>query len=117
MYEYHQATGKLYLDGELLATGYAGYGEGKNNPAMEGKQMVGPIPKGIYSIGKSYRHPVLGPITMNLVPDKDNKMFGRSAFRIHGDNKNGTASRGCIVLGPNVRQRIDNGPVKKIKVV
>lgn len=117
MYEYHQATGKLYLDGELIATGYSGYGEGKNNPTLQARKSIGPLPKGIYSISRGYKHPILGPITMNLIPDKDNEMFGRSAFRIHGDNKTGTASHGCIVLGPSIRQKINNGSVKKIKVV
>jgi type VI secretion system (T6SS) effector TldE1-like protein len=117
MYEYNQETGRLTLDGETLGSGYSGAKDGKNNPAMEKVKGVGPIPKGLYSIGRSYRHPTLGPICMNLEPDPSNEMFGRSLFRIHGDNKTGTASHGCIVLGPNLRQKIDRGMVKKIKVV
>lgn len=47
---------------------------------------------------------------MNLDPDSSNNMFGRDAFRIHGDNSRGdqSASQGCIILHPNIRNQISN---------
>ena len=31
---------------------------------------------------------------------------GRSALMIHGDNKTGTASKGCVIIGRATRERI-----------
>lgn len=39
-----QKTGELQQDGEHVATGYSGAGEGKNNPKMQSVRNVGPIP-------------------------------------------------------------------------
>ena len=53
--------------------------------------------------------PRTGVRTIILEPDPANRMFGRSGFRIHGDNAhaNRTASDGCIIAGHAVdRQRI-----------
>jgi hypothetical protein len=43
---------------------------------------------------------------MNLDPESGTEPFGRSLFRIHGDNASHDASHGCIILGPLVRRRI-----------
>lgn len=45
---------------------------------------------------------------MNLDPDDGNEMFGRSLFRMHGDNAamNHTASDGCIIMGLAVRLEV-----------
>lgn len=106
MWSYAIGTGVLAQGGETRGRGYAGRGQGRNNIAMIRVAMMGPIPPGRYRIGKAYDHPLLGPVTMNLEPLPGTQMFGRSLFRIHGDNKAGDASQGCIVLGRTLRESI-----------
>jgi RHS repeat-associated protein len=128
---YSQSTGQLtHVDasGKVDYTangGYSGYGAGLNNPAMQNvsaKQHgdpAGPIPQGTYSIGPPHYSPNTGPMTMNLDPIKGTNTFGRTLFRIHGDNSahNHTASMGCIIEPPNVRKRIADGHDNCLKVV
>lgn len=104
-----QRSGRMFHDGDLFASGYAGKYTGKNNPDMQDVHGTGPLPVGIYRIGDAYDHPHLGPITMNLTPDPANQMFGRDLFRIHGDSIDnpGFASDGCIVLNHGYRVAID----------
>jgi hypothetical protein len=101
-----------------MCVGYSGYDEGKNNPDMQNVKSVGPIPRGIYTIGRSYDSKNTGPLTIMLSPHPDNDMFGRGDFRIHGDSikKPGTASHGCIIAPRNVRENIINGTDKKLIV-
>lgn len=105
---YEQLTGELWHNDGLIATGYSGTGEGKNNPAMQDVQSVGPIPQGLYKIGEPRDTATHGPHVLDLTPDPDNEMFGRSEFLIHGDSKSnpGTASKGCIILSRTVRDYI-----------
>ena len=106
-WRYSISTGQLYDNGQPFgAPGYAGKGKGRNNPAMVKEKNVGPLPPGRYSIGAAYRHDDLGPMTMNLEPLPGTQMFGRSLFRIHGNNSENDASEGCIVLPPNIRAAI-----------
>lgn len=101
---YAQDTGRLVDPGLVfLGVGYSGYGVGRNNFLKQAERMIGPLPIGFYKIGKAYQHPKLGPICMNLVPFPETEMFGRSAFRIHGNNKTNDASHGCVILGPDIR--------------
>lgn len=118
--KYQQSTGQLTSDsGAVMGFGYAGHSEGFNNPAMQNVVGVGPLPQGFYAIGRAHESPTTGRITLNLEPDPKNEMFGRSEFRIHGDNPsaNHTASDGCIVIGPGVRNSIDEGIDKRLEVV
>jgi hypothetical protein len=105
---YQQSTGRLTRDGELIATGYAGFGEGQNNPAMQHVRDTGPLPQGVWRILPP-QAPVrtLGPLAMPLEP-VEGEMFGRDDFLIHGDStaRNRTASTGCIVLPMDVRRAI-----------
>lgn len=117
MWTYHQCSGQLYHDGKLIATGYAGTGDGRNNPKYQCVIKVGPLPQGFYTIGKAYKHAKLGPICMNLEPDASNSMCGRSAFRIHGNNAANDASLGCMIFGPAIRTQIDESPDKRLQVV
>lgn len=118
MWTYKQKTGELYApDGELIGIGYAGNGGGKNNPAMQGVSLIGPLPRGLYTIGPAYKHIRLGPITMNLEPDRDNQMFDRSLFRIHGDNTKHDASEGCIVQSNSVRLAISLSRDRQLQVI
>lgn len=105
-WEYHQGTGTLLRDGKFEGTGYSGTGIGRNNPAQEAMQAIGPIPKGKYKIGMPYSHPHLGPRTMNLDPEPGTDTHGRSLFRIHGDNARNDASHGCVILGPTLRELV-----------
>ena len=101
MYTYHQSTGALTHNGTLLLTGYAGHGAGVNNPAKQDQHDVGPLPQGRYKMTALIDSPRTGLATIVLDPDPANHMFGRSGFRIHGDNAaaNHTASDGCIIAG------------------
>lgn len=114
MWIYEQSTGKLLHDGNEVWTGYAGRGEGLNNPAMQDVKNTGPLPQGLYTIGMPYAHEHLGPVCMNLTPDKHNLMFGRGDFRIHADNfaNNKSASEGCIVMPLATRIKIGAAVVK-----
>lgn len=121
MWTYIQRTGNMYdKDGKLAWTGYAGNGEGLNNPDMENVHQTGPLPRGLYTIGQPYRNQKTGIYTMNLIPDPNNEMFGRADFRIHGDNGKGdrSASEGCIVKSPQAdRELIWNSGDRTLKVV
>jgi hypothetical protein len=56
----------------------------------------GPIPPGQYTIRTpDGSHPNLGPISAALIPAKQNQMFHRGGFFIHGRGPHG--SDGCIV--------------------
>ncbi len=112
-WKYTQKTGALSHDGEHTSTGYSGNTTGLDNPAMQYKVGVGPIPCGNYTIGSPHR-PVdhLGQDALPLYPAPTNDMAGRSGFFIHGDNQrmNHTASNGCIILAHPFRQAIvDSG--------
>lgn len=108
-WEYSQSTGQLKRNGVLVGTGYSGAGfniaSGRNNPAMQDVSNTGPLPQGNYLIGASYHHPQKGPISMNLTPVGHNAL-GRSSFMIHGNNAQNNASKGCIIMGPQIRQQI-----------
>lgn len=99
-------SGALSQGNTHVAFGYSGYGPAKNRNDMVSVKHTGPIPPGIYTIGKPYKHTKLGPVCMNLEPDAANEMFGRSLFRIHGDNKENNASHGCIIMDRKTREKI-----------
>jgi hypothetical protein len=106
MWTYAIASGALAHDGEALGRGYSGRGEGRDSIEKVKVRTVGPIPPGRYRIGPAYRHSRLGPVTMNLDPLPGTNLFGRSLFRIHGDNAAHDASHGCIILSRALRDAI-----------
>lgn len=108
MWTYEQVTGRMLQDGERVAIGYSGAGEGKNNPDMQDIHNVGPLPKGNYTICAPVDTVTHGPYVLRLDPDPANEMFGRAGFLIHGDSvvHPGTASEGCIILGKLIRVKI-----------
>lgn len=112
MWIYEQATGRLTRSGELIATGYSGLGEGKNNPAMEMVHGVGPLPCGAYQIGKPEDTIEHGPHVLPLKPSPETDTFGRGGFLIHGDSvdpdRRGSASHGCIIVPRTVRELISS---------
>jgi len=107
-FTYSQSTGRFSRDGVLIGIGYSGHGAGLDNPAMQAVADVGPIPAGDWTIAGARDGGHLGPMVMDLAPVAPFAAFGRSLFRIHGDNPaaNHTASDGCIILGPAYRTQI-----------
>lgn len=109
-WHYQQINGWLDKDGILVdKTGYSGFGEGKNNPALEAVHDVGPIPAGEWTIsGPPFDDPEHGPYVLRLYPKVGSQTFGRSGFLIHGDSIEhpGQASKGCIILPRLTRTRI-----------
>lgn len=103
---YRVQTGDLYAaSGKWLGKGYSGHGAGVNNVSQAGIPNVGPIPPGcVFDIGAPGDHigPLSFPLSLQEGPTK------RSGFYIHGDNQahNETASEGCIVMGPTIREQI-----------
>lgn len=116
---YEQVTGRLLQNGQRIAIGYAGIGDGKNNPDMQDVQGVGPLPKGVYEIGSPRDTPTHGPYVLPLTPDDANEMHGRSSFLIHGDSirNPGFASHGCIVVGLTVREKVWLSGDRKLEVI
>jgi hypothetical protein len=119
MWTYDQLSGALGKGGQRVATGYSGFGEGKNNPAMENVPDAGPIPRGVYDIGPMHDTATHGPHVMALTPESGTNMFGRDGFLIHGDSVQnpGTASHGCIILPRTVRDQIAASGDRQIQVV
>src|SRR4051812_47136038 len=103
---YSQSSGDLSFAGAHVATGYSGHDEGRNNPDMQDVRAVGPIPKGYWHMTGIENGTHTGPFTIILDPEPTTETFGRSLFRIHGDNATHDASNGCIILGPDVRHKI-----------
>ena len=119
MWIYDQATGALSRNDSPVATGYSGFGDGKNNPAMENVPDKGPLPRGVYIIGPPHDTPTHGPHVMALTPVDGANTFGRSGFLIHGDSIEhpGTASHGCIILPRPIRDQIAGSGDHQIQVV
>lgn len=117
MFTYSQSTGIL-SHGEPLGKGYAGHGQGLNNPKLEMVHNLGPIPKGVWEIGVWFDDKHLGVCVAALRPT-DQEVYGRGGFFIHGDNKrmNFTASDGCIILDKTLRNAIKASGEKYIKVI
>jgi hypothetical protein len=118
---YVQSTGQVWSNGALLGVGYSGFGEGKNNPALERVKGIGPTPLGRYQLEPPGPHPTAGGFVMRLSPLPGTQTFGRSGFLVHGDNvdpdKRGTASHGCIVLARAIREAMWASGVRTLEVV
>jgi uncharacterized protein RhaS with RHS repeats len=124
-----QSTGQLtqVVNGQTVqgqgGTGYAGHGQGINNPAMQNQINTGPIPQGTYTIGPQQNNVTNTGTTlfqsMRLTPDANNNMFGRSGFIIHGDNAQGnqSASAGCPVISRSIRNQISNSGDNTLRVI
>lgn len=86
---------------------YAGAPGYKDDPEKECLLNKGPLPRGKYFISDPIsRHPTAGDFVLRLTPHHKNKMCGRSGFLIHGGNRKGTASKGCIILSRANRKLI-----------
>lgn len=119
MWSYEQALGRISHNNATLCMGYAGKGDGKNNPAMQNISFVGPVPCGDYTIGAPYDSSKTGEYTLPLTPDPKNEMFGRDGFKCHGDSIEdpGNASDGGIVAPLYARIRIWESGDHDLRVV
>lgn len=124
MWIFESSTGKWYdPSGKFLVKGYAGGNcgknpEGVNNPEMQGKKHIGPLPEGLYELGKLVLESHLGKYAISLVPDESNDMLGRSDFYVHGDTTpSGNASEGCIIIPRSYREALWASKDRQVKVV
>jgi hypothetical protein len=116
---YNQTTGNLTdPTGRLVGSGYSGVGRGLNNPAMQNQQNTGPVPQGAYTVGHAFHDPHRGPNAMRLAPNPGTQTQGRSGFMIHADNRhhNHTASEGCIILAPQLRDEVARSTDRTLNV-
>lgn len=119
MWTYHITSGEMLdKNGKRVATGYSGKGDHKNKVTDTNIVGEGPLPIGLYSIGQPRTSPKTGQYAMDLTPHKENEMFGRAAFQIHGDSLRapGTASSGCIIMPRLIRELIWNSGDHEIEV-
>lgn len=127
MWIYKQSTGSLTdPSGKSWGFGFSGQQSGLNNPLMQGAKSIGPLPQGDYTMTAWEDHDDhLGYGVIILTPVDPTKMFGRSAFRIHGPvdwNTSGiakflTSSEGCIIYGnTSSRKTIWNSTDKILRV-
>ncbi len=123
MWLYVQSTGDLIAgDGEVIKGGYAGIGEGLNNPGMQFVKNVGPICCGRYTIEKPHdlEGGPHGPYVLALTPHPRNVMQGRDGFAMHGDKIDPppkSASNGCIIEPRPVRERVSQSGDPDLLVV
>jgi hypothetical protein len=120
MWTYSQSTGAIAnAKGEVIAHGYSGYLQGKNNPALQGVRNLGPIPVGKWRMANVINSPHTGPFTIILEPASNTETFGRSAFRIHGDSIKdpGSASHGCIIAPRPTRETMWHSQDREVEVV
>jgi len=86
----------------VVGQGYAGYGDGLNNPDMQNVENTGPLPEGVYMIGKQQDNKTgngtLLRGSMRLTPTMLSRMFKRNGFLMHrGNMTKKNSSKGCIV--------------------
>jgi len=120
MWTFEITTGKWYdPTGAYVSTGYAGAGDGKDNPADEDVSDVGPLPEGTYQMGPWFDDPEKGPIVCHLTPLPGTNDYGRSGFMIHGDSiaHPGTASLGCAIADHPTRLAMSESPDQVLNVV
>ncbi|HSZ61016.1 MAG TPA: hypothetical protein VK828_04430 [Terriglobales bacterium] len=135
MWTYEQITGKLRdLDGNIVGVGYAGrdfdctgnFVGGKNNPAKENIENIGPLPGGVYLADRlELVHAIVGRFAIHLKPDQTTEAkiiaYGRQplSFFIHGDSLEhpGSSSDGCIVQTLSTRQQLWNSGDRILRVV
>lgn len=103
----------------IIGRGYAGHGEGVNNPDLQHVPNVGPIPRGHYTIGAPRDGGHLGPHVLPLTPQQGTETFGRSGFYVHGDNRrhDQSASEGCLILSRPLREEIAESSDSDLEVV
>lgn len=120
---YSQSRGILWLregdETKRVGGGYSGHPPYVNDASAEALKARGPIPRGVYRVGRGFDHVRLGRLVFYLEPASGTVMHGRSGFFIHGDNEYGdnSASHGCIILRRSIRERIAIENVRTLVVV
>lgn len=114
---YHQSTGEMVSPSGVISQGYSGHAEGRNNSDLQDVPKIGPIPQGTYLIGAAYDDPHLGPCVMHLDAMADTNTFGRSLFRLHGDDPQHDASEGCVIQPHDAREAISASDDRTLVVV
>jgi hypothetical protein len=119
MWVYKQSSGVIMWNREHVGVGYSGFREGKNNPAKQAEHGIGPIPRGLWVMGRALDLQDLGPLAIPLFPVIGTQHFGRSGFYWHGDSAEhpGEASHGCIVSARAIRERANASVDKQMLVV
>lgn len=119
MWMYVQSSGDLFHNTNYVETGYSGADpEGKNQPDKECQNSVGPIPRGWYDILPERKENKPTVVTLPLKADNPNYCTPpRSGFLIHGDNKTGTASTGCIIMSRKTREQVRDSGDARLRVV
>jgi hypothetical protein len=114
-------NGLLTVDGKVVSTHtWAGHGNAANDPSREREKEIGPLPAGVYLMGKMIMdggH--LGPHIIPLT-QVEGDHYDRSGFFFHGDEANDTdhrASDGCMIDARNIRDYIDTISPRYIRVV
>lgn len=115
MWTYKSKTGEfLKSDGTRLGYGFAGNGDGLNNPVYQYNHNVGPLPTAKYKMTQWIeKDPHLGLCVIVLEPEDPTLLKGRAGFRIHGPKNLFTkglvefldSSDGCICLGDCTTRR------------
>ena len=117
MWSYRIGTGIMSENGKPRPeVCYSGFDEHKNDPSAIRIPNVGPVPPGKYRIGPARDGGHLGPLVMNLDPLPGTDTFGRSLFRIHGDNAQHNASHGCIIAARSLREAINKSQDRILQV-
>ncbi|MDR2093442.1 MAG: DUF2778 domain-containing protein [Azoarcus sp.] len=111
---YEQSTGQLRRpDGVLFHVGYSGLDWAKNQPVLQHIEDMGPIPRGRWVMVRwETGHRASPSGVIRLEPQSaTQQVFDRGGFLIHGDDSEGRASQGCIIVSPlsKRRQIWDNG--------
>lgn len=120
MWTFVQLTGELRdPNNKIVGMGYSGHGAGRNNPDMETIHNVGPIPAGLWKIGKPFSSSKHGPFCLEITPLPETETHGRSGFLMHGDAQEhpGEASLGCIVQSRAVRELVAKSGDDLLEVV
>jgi RHS repeat-associated protein len=134
-WQYRQTSGDTDLKAGAVTVfhagrGYAGHGQGLNNPASEHEagENAGPPPKGSWTIGPMEDYtiqsgPNRGKLLRNamvITPGEDVDMTGRGpVFLIHGprDPSQQNDSTGCIVLPLPERAPVGTSGIHDLEVV
>lgn len=115
------STGRLTDgNGNDIGPAYSGAPGDVDNPDDVAIKAHGPIPPGLWNIGAVVADGgKLGPNVLPLTPVDGTATYGRGGFWVHGDNSahDESASEGCIVAAPTIRQAIDADPDRLLDVV
>jgi hypothetical protein len=124
MWIFNIKAGTLSKDAMLLDNDvYSGaWPDGFCDPSKTNDPDIGPICEGFYEIcGPPYTDTEHGPYILRLEPDKNNVMYGRSGFLMHGKPEPPrdirTGSKGCLCADPDTRRRVYQSGDTRLQVV